>query len=30
MSTMSSQAVDEAGLESSRWVEIASYFAALR
>ncbi len=28
--TMSSQAVDEAGLESSRWVEIASYFAALR
>lgn len=30
MSTMSSRAVDEAGLESSRWVEIASYFAALR
>ena len=24
MSTMSSQAVDEAGLESSRWVEISS------
>ncbi|WP_231496598.1 hypothetical protein [Enterococcus gallinarum] len=28
--TMSSRAVDEAGLESSRWVEIASCFAALR
>ncbi|WP_279282376.1 hypothetical protein [Enterococcus gallinarum] len=30
MSTMSSRAVDEAGPESSRWVEIASCFAALR
>lgn len=28
--TMSSRAVDEAGPESSRWVEIASCFAALR
>ena len=28
--TMSSRAVDEAGPEASRWVEIASCFAALR